>query len=162
MPIVDGQEMKNVKQLIEKLTADPSLGHCTLRAEATWDGNFTSKVIPVPGFKGSGGECLYAEDLLELLAKCITFDTLGFGDHQGLKLNRVRTYVEGDINFAGSVGLDAPAAFRAIRVAITADGDGGKDARNRLISTVRAVSVLGQSLAAVSQHWTIDLPPVTA
>ena len=118
------------------------------------------QVLPVPGFKGSGGECLYAEDLLELFAKCVTFDALGWGDHQGLDLDVVKTTVEGDIDFGGTVGLGPSAAFSAIRIAITLDGDADRKARDRLVSTVRQVSVLGQSLAAVPQEWTLKLAVV--
>ena len=155
MPIVNGQEMKNVGQLIETLQADPSLGRCTLRAEATWDGTFSSQVVPRPEFKGSGGQCLYAEDLLELLAKCVTYDALGFADHQGIDLARASTQVEGEIDFAGSVGLGPTAAFQAIRITLDLDADADDEALDALRETVREVSVIGRSLAAVPQTWAI-------
>lgn len=155
MPILDGTEITKLEQMIDAFEEDPALGQTTLAVEASWSGDFETRVIPSAKIQGSGGECLYAEELLEVLAKCVTYDLLGHGDHQGISMREVRVRVEGDIDFAGSVGLEAPAAFTALRVRMDVDSGAPEAAIEKLAATVQRASIVGQSLGAVPQDFQI-------
>lgn len=155
MPILDGQEITSLKQMIDKFQKDPRLGRTTLRVEARWNDRLETRVVPSTKIEGSGGDCLYAEELLEVLAKCVVFDVLGHADHQGVNIQALGLDVEGDIDFAGSVGLDAPAAFQTLRLQIQAETDASDPELTKLVDTVRNVSIVGRSLEAVPQEYTI-------
>ena len=156
MPIVQGTEIKSIAQHIAILRKDPTLGRQTLVAEATWNGtNLSSRVVPNDTIQGSGGECLYAEDLLEILACCVVNDIIGYGAHEDVEAARAHVRVEGDLDFGGSLGLGGPAGFKALRVDVSIDTNAtGKEVEN-LMGTVRKSSIVAQSLGAVPQSWAV-------
>lgn len=155
MPIVQGTEIKSIAHHIELLQKNPALGRQTLGAEATWNGNLSSRVVPNDVIQGSGGECLYAEDLLEVLACCVAYDVLGHAQHQAVPVTGVKVSVSGDIDFAGSLGLPGPAGFKAIRVDLELATDAAGKRVDKLVTTARQASVVGQSLSAVPQYWAV-------
>ena len=140
----------NVEALLgarEALTDMPAAGQFTWRATCQWMGGTHSKST-VDGFFGLGEEQAHSksftieadhppqfaaadngatpvEIVLSALASCLSAGVAAVAQHRGIQLNAVTAKVEGDMDVAGILGIDADVrnGFSAIRVAFDVDAD---------------------------------------
>jgi uncharacterized OsmC-like protein len=133
------------------LTETPAAGQFKWRARCDWvDGvNTRSRV---EGFFGLGEEqarnasffidadhpeqfaagnkgATPVEILLSALASCLTAGVAAVAQHRGIQLHKVAATVEGDMDLAGILGIDADVrnGFSAIRVTFDIEADASKD-----------------------------------
>lgn len=133
------------------LTDAPAAAQFTWRAECDWKGGVHSRST-VKGFFGLGEEQAHngeftidadhppqfaasdkgatpVEILLSALASCLTAGVASVAQNRGIQLHSVRAKVEGDMDIAGILGIDADVrnGFSAIRVSFEIDADAPQD-----------------------------------
>ncbi|MEW9805032.1 OsmC family protein [Mesorhizobium marinum] len=133
------------------LTETPAAGQFTWRAECDWI-NGTHSRSTVQGFFGLGAEQSHTkaftmeadhppqfaaadngatpvEFVLSALASCLTAGVAAVAQHRGVQLRSVKAKVEGDMDIAGILGIDADVrnGFSAIRVSFDIDADAPKE-----------------------------------
>lgn len=129
------------------LTEMPPAGQFTWRAECDWMGGVHSRST-VKGFFGLGEEqdreggftvdadhppqfaagdqgATPVEIVLSALASCLTAGVASVAQNRGIQLHSVKAKVEGDMDLAGILGIDADIrnGFSAIRVSFDIDAD---------------------------------------
>lgn len=133
------------------LTEAPAAAQFTWRAECDWMGGVHSRST-VKGFFGLGEEQSHGdtftidadhppqfaasdngatpvEILLSALASCLTAGVASVAQNRGIQLKSVTAKVEGDMDLAGILGIDADVrnGFSAIRVSFDIDADASKE-----------------------------------
>jgi uncharacterized OsmC-like protein len=133
------------------LTEAPAAAQFTWRAECDWVGGVHSRST-VKGFFGLGEEQAHSgeftidadhppqfaatdkgatpvEILLSALASCLTAGVASVAQNRGIQLRSVSAKVEGDMDIAGILGIDADVrnGFSAIRVSFDIDADATQD-----------------------------------
>lgn len=142
----------------EALEAAPEAGQFTWRADCTWmHGTHSSSTIS--GFFGLGAEqareksfriesdhpeVFAAHDnaptpveiVLSGLAGCLTAGVAAVAQRRGIQLHSVKATVEGDMDIAGILGIDADVrnGFSAIRVTFDVDADATADEIKALVA----------------------------
>lgn len=144
----------NVEALLaarEALTEAPEAAQFTWRAECSWLEGVHSRST-VSGFHGLGAaqsrgksfaieadhpEVFAAPDaaptpveiVLTALASCLMGGVASVAQHRGVQLRSAKAVVEGDMDLAGILGIDADVrnGFRAIRVRFEIDADASPD-----------------------------------
>ncbi|MBW4709022.1 OsmC family protein [Roseobacter sp. YSTF-M11] len=144
----------NVQALLDAraaLEAAPDAAQFTWRAACEWiDGVHSRSTIE--GFFGLGEEQSHrqgfsidadhppqfaAEDMgptpveivLSALASCLTAGVASVAENRGIKLRSVRAMLEGDMDIAGILGIDADVrnGFKAVRVTFDIDADASSE-----------------------------------
>lgn len=129
------------------LTEAPAAAQFTWRAECDWVGGvhsrstvksffglgeeqshsneFTIEADHPPQFAASDNGATPVEILLSALASCLTAGVASVAQNRGIQLNSVSAKVEGDMDIAGILGIDADVrnGFSAIRVVFEIDAD---------------------------------------
>ena len=133
------------------IEAAPEAGQFTWRAQAKWvDGTHTK--VDIDGFYGLGDEQARSrthmieadhpeqfsapdhapapvEIVLAALAGCLGAGVASVAQHRGIQLRSVEATVEGDMDMAGILGIDADVrnGFSAIRIDFQIDADATAD-----------------------------------
>jgi uncharacterized OsmC-like protein len=133
------------------LTETPAAAQFTWRAECNWVGGvhsrstvksffglgeeqshntaFTIEADHPPHFAASDNGATPVEILLSSLASCLTAGVAAVAQNRGIQLGSVTAKVEGDMDIAGILGIDADVrnGFNAIRVSFDIDADATQD-----------------------------------
>ena len=133
------------------LTEAPAAAQFTWRAECDWVGGvhsrstvknffglgeeqshnaaFTIEADHPPQFAASDNGATPVEILLSALASCLTAGVASVAQNRGIQLRSVSARVEGDMDIAGILGIDADIrnGFSAIRVSFDIDADATQD-----------------------------------
>jgi uncharacterized OsmC-like protein len=85
-----------------------------------------------------------AEYLLHALAACLTTSVVYVAAARGVRLTRVESRLEGDMDVQGALGLDddVPNRFGAIRAAFTVEGDAPEDKLREVVARATARSAV--------------------
>lgn len=145
--VSNGVDLEALLGAREAIGAAPEAGNFTWRARCKWiDG--TQSRSTVEGFFGLGEEQVRkaphiidadhpeqfaatdegatpAEILLSSLASCLMAGIATVAQNRGIQLRSVQATVEGDMDLAGILGIDADArnGFSALRVSFDVDAD---------------------------------------
>ena len=93
------------------------------------DIRFLSGAQNPPQFAASDNGATPVEILLSALASCLTAGVASVAQNRGIQLRSVSAKVEGDMDIAGILGIDADIrnGFSAIRVSFDIDADATQD-----------------------------------
>ncbi len=163
----------NVEALLgakDAIESTPEAGQFTWRARCAWiDGTHSRSTIE--GFFGLGAEqarksphtidadhpeqfaamdmaATPAEILLSALAGCLSAGVAAVAQHRGIQLKSFQAMVEGDMDIAGILGVDAEArnGFTAIRVAFEIDADATPEELAALVAQAQKRSAVFDAL----------------
>ncbi|SLN65582.1 OsmC-like protein [Roseovarius albus] len=148
------------------LTDAPAAAQFTWRADCEWMGGVHSRST-VNGFFGLGEEQNHTTDftidadhppqfaasdkgatpveiILSALASCLTAGVASVAQNRGIQIHSVKAHVEGDMDLAGILGIDADVrnGFNAIRIRFEIDADASPE-------DIKAVVAQSQRRSAV-------------
>lgn len=135
------------------LACSVDIGRAVARAEAH------------PGVGGPGGSACSGDMLLGALAACAQITCQMVASAIGVPLHAVRTEVEGDLDLAGTLGVDrdAQVGFEEIRVRFDLDAPGATEedlaALARLTERYCVVMQTLTTAPAVATDWTARTDP---
>lgn len=163
---LNGVNTPTLLATINAVGGQPELGTFQFRASSRWLSGTHSRSI-MHGFFGAGGEhehvTAYSADgdhpgvlcgadagptpvewLLHALASCLTAGIANIAAARGIKLNKVESMVEGDIDLRGILGLsdEVRNGYRGIRISFEIDGDAPAEQLKQLIAQSRARSAV--------------------
>jgi uncharacterized OsmC-like protein len=145
--VLNGVNVGALKETLAAIESKPELAKFTFQAENEWvDGPvnrttikqfygtcqqhhharpFTFEADEPPVLLGEDGAANPVEYLLTALAGCVTTAMVVHAAARGIKLNRVRSRLEGDINLLGFLGLDDSVrnGYEAIKIVFDIDAD---------------------------------------
>src|SRR5690606_24470605 len=139
--ILNGLNLQQMGQTVTAISNDPALAQFQFRARNQWISGGENRST-IKDFRGAGVEdssrgqpfeftngeppvllghnegANPEEFLLHALAGCVTTTTVLHAAARGIKLNRLSTYLVGDIDLQGLLGLDdtVPPGYRSIRI----------------------------------------------
>lgn len=169
---LNGVDVPALKETIEAIEADPSLGWSQWRNRNRWcDGGLNRSEIQ--GFYAAGREdesrkvafvfdndeppVLLGENrgpnpvefILHALAGCITTTMVYYAASMGIELSRVETEFEGDIDLRGLLGISdtVDPGYQEIRVDVRLEGDGTPEQLDALIEIAKAHSPVFDTLS---------------
>lgn len=104
-------------------------GFFGLGAEQSHTRAFTVEADHPPQFAAADNAATPVEIVLSALASCLTAGVAAVAQHRGIQLRSVKASVEGDMDIAGILGVDAGVrnGFSAIRVSFDVDADATGD-----------------------------------
>lgn len=147
--LVNGVDVGALGEAIHTFRSDPPLGRFQFRATNTWQtGGYSQTTIS--GFYGAGEEhsseqrpfrlsadepaLLLGEDrgpnpvehLLNALAACVTSAMVYHSAARGLRLSRVQSTLEGELDIRGFMGItdEVRRGYQNIRISFQVEGDG--------------------------------------
>jgi uncharacterized OsmC-like protein len=165
--IRNGVDSQTMYGTLDAIKADPSLGTFQFRATNRWiDGAHNRSTIQ--GFYGAGQEDASragaftldagepavllgtdtganpAEYLLHALAACLTTSLVYVAAARGVRLTRVESRLEGDMDVRGALGLspDVRNGFERIRVSFLVEGDASEEQLRELVERAKARSAV--------------------
>lgn len=168
---VNGLAMERLWETIEHLKARPELGEFRFRATNRWIGG-THNRAENPSFYGAGAEdtsrrvphvheideppILLGEDrganageyLLTTLSGCVTTTFIAYASVHGVKIDELRTELEGEVDVRGFLGIDGNVrpGFREIRVKFFVKSDAPESKIRELIQLTERLSPVTDSL----------------
>ena len=163
---MNGVDTPNLLATINVVGEKPELARFQFRASSRWISGAHSQST-MHGFFGAGGEHNHVapykasgdhpavlcgadagptpvEWLLHALASCITAGIANVAAARGIKLNKVESKIEGDIDLRGILGLskDVRNGYQGIRVTFEIDGDAPPDQLERIVMQSKARSAV--------------------
>ena len=158
---LNGVDTPNLLATIGAVGAQPELAKFQFRASNRWvEGTHNQSTMY--GFFGAGGEQLHVvpykasgdhpavlcgadagptpvEWLLHALASCLTAGLANIAAARGIKLSKVESTVEGDMDLRGILGLsgDVRNGFQGIKVSFEVEGDAGAEDLKKLVNQAR-------------------------
>ncbi len=151
---------------INAVGAQPELAKFQFRAKSRWLSG-THSESTMHGFYGAGGEHKHVasykaagdhpavlcgadagptptEWLLHALASCLTAGIANIAAVRGIKLNKVESTVEGNIDLRGILGLskDVRNGYQEIKVSFEIDGDATRDQLEQIVMQSKARSAV--------------------
>jgi uncharacterized OsmC-like protein len=158
---VDAAELRAMQAPIkERYKTDPKAAIITLKARGSTDSDGiackveTGRAIAVAGLHpatgGSGLELCSGDMLLEALVACAGVTLKAVATAIDIPLRSGTVFVEGDLDFRGTLGVakDAPVGFREIRLAFDVDTDAPQEKIDTLIKLTERYCVVFQTLNA--------------
>ena len=162
------------------VAGQPELAKFQFRAANEWIKGTHSRSA-MTGFYGAGGEQKHVKSyladgdhpavlcgadngptpvewLLHALATCLTAGIGNIAAARGIKLTRVRSFIEGDIDLRGILGIsdEVRNGFRNISIQFEIEGDAPPEKLQQLVEQARARSavfdVLTNGVAGVGRH----------
>jgi uncharacterized OsmC-like protein len=120
-----------------RIVSEPAVGEA-----ASWD----AAAHPMAG--GTGESPCSGDLLLASLAACQEITLRMVAAAMGIPLRRVEVTVEGDMDFRGTMGIDAetPVGFQRIRTNIQVDADAPPDRLQRLAQRAERYCVVASTL----------------
>ena len=156
---MDSNELKTLQRpLKQRYREDASTAIVTLQASgAIDDQNVTCSVATGraiveaglhPASGGDGTSACSGDMLLQALVACAGVTLQSVATNRGLALDGGTVRAEGDLDFRGTMGVDAevPVGFRDIRLSFELEGDIAEDDRAALIETTERYCVVLQTL----------------
>jgi uncharacterized OsmC-like protein len=163
---MNGVDTPTLLGTINAVGAQPELAKFQFRASNRWMSGTHSQSV-MHGFFGAGGEhqhiMAYKADgdhpgvlcgadagpspvewLLHALASCLTAGIANIAAARGIKLNKVESTVEGDIDLRGILGLsdDVRNGYRGIKISFEVDGNASAEQLKQLVAQSRARSAV--------------------
>ena len=158
---LNGVDTPNLLATIGAVGAQPELAKFQFRASNRWvEGTHNQSTMY--GFFGAGGEHLHVapykasgdhpavlcgadagptpvEWLLHALASCLTAGLANIAAARGIKLSKVESTVEGDMDLRGILGLsgDVRNGFQGIKVSFEVEGDASAEDLKKLVNQAR-------------------------
>lgn len=163
---LNGVDTPNLFATINFVADNPGTSEFTFRAQNQWISGTHSRTS-ISGYFGANGEqsrektfvaegdhpsLLVGADnaptpvefLLHALASCITAGIGNIAAARGIKLTRVSSRVEGDIDLAGLLGIsdDVRNGYRDIRIAFDIEGDAPAEKLAEIVAQSKARSAV--------------------
>jgi uncharacterized OsmC-like protein len=163
---MNGVDAPTLIATINAVGAQPELAKFQFRAKSRWLSG-THSESTMHGFSGAGGEhkrviaykaagdhpaVLCGADagptptewLLHALASCLTAGIANIAAVRGIKLNRVESIVEGNIDLRGILGVskDVRNGYQDIKVSFEIDADATPDQIERIVMQAKARSAV--------------------
>jgi uncharacterized OsmC-like protein len=163
---LNGVDTPTLLATINAVGAQPELARFQFRATNTWQRGTHSR-SRIEAFSGAGGEQAHAtafefdadhpqvlvgadqgptpvEFLLHGLAACLTAGIANIAAARGVRLEEVRSTVEGDIDLRGILGLSKEVrnGYQAIRVRFDIAGDAPPEKLREIVAQSRARSAV--------------------
>lgn len=163
--VLNGLDVEQMQQTVAALKSEPALARFEFRARNNWiDGGHNRSTIQ--GFHGAGSEdssrtqpfvfdngeppvllghnegANPVEFLLHALAGCVTTTFVLHASARGIKLRKVATELEGDIDVQGLLDLDPSATigYEEIRIKMCVEADATDEEIDDLIEFAKAHS----------------------
>jgi uncharacterized OsmC-like protein len=165
-PVRTGVDTDALFATLDLVRENPGLAAFQFRASNTWISG-THNRSTLHGYSGAGGEHLHAkafsydadhppvltggdngptpvEFLLHALAACLTAGLVNIAAARGVRLEKVTSTVEGDIDLLGILGLDPEVrnGYDAIRVHFHLEGDASAEELRGLVARSTARSAV--------------------
>jgi uncharacterized OsmC-like protein len=183
---MNGVDTPTLFATINAVGAQPELGKFQFRAKSRWLSGTHSKST-MHGFFGAGGEHTHVapftvegdhpavltgadaapspvEWVLHALASCLTAGIGTVSAARGIKLNRVESTVEGDIDLHGVLGLsgDVRNGYQGIKVSFEIDGDASAEKLEQIVMQSKARSAVYDMLTnGVPVSIVVETPAIT-
>jgi len=167
MPVaMNGVDTPTLLATINAVGNQPELGAFQFRATSRWISGTHSQSV-MHGFFGAGSEHHHAaaymadgdhpgvlcgadtgptpvEWLLHALASCLTAGIANIAAARGIRLTKVESMVEGDIDLRGILGLskDVRNGYSGIKISFAIDGDASAEQLQQLVAQSRARSAV--------------------
>ena len=171
-PVRNGVDTQALFATLDVVKGSPELAKFQFRASNTWLSG-THNRSTIDGYSGAGGEHRHAEAftydadhppvltggdhgptpvefLLHALAACLTAGLANIAAARGVRLEKVTSTVEGDIDLLGILGLDREVrnGYQAIRVHFHLVGDAPEETLRELVERATARSAVYDVLTA--------------
>jgi uncharacterized OsmC-like protein len=172
---LNGVDTPTLFATINAVKGTPELANFQFRARNEWVQGTNSR-SRIESFSGAGGEHKHArvfefdadhpavlvggdagptpvEFLLIALSSCLTAGIANIAAARGVKLNRIESSVEGDMDLRGILGLskDVRNGYKGIRVNFTLEGDAPAE-------TLRGIADQSKARSAVFDVLTTGVP----
>jgi uncharacterized OsmC-like protein len=163
---MNGVDTPTLLATINAVGAQPELAKFQFRAQCRWI-NGTQSKSTMHGFSGAGGEHKHiaayeatgdhpsvlcgsdagptpVEWVLHALASCLTAGIANIAAARGIKLNKVESTVEGDMDLRGILGLSKSVrnGYERIKVSFEIDGDASPEQLEQIIMQSKARSAV--------------------
>jgi uncharacterized OsmC-like protein len=163
---LNGVDTPTLFATINAVKGTPALANFQFRARNEWVRGTNSR-SRIESFSGAGGEHQHVrvfefdadhpavlvgndagptpvEFLLVALSSCLTAGVANIAAARGVKLNRIESAVEGDMDLRGILGLskDVRNGYQGIRVKFTIDGDAPAETLRAIVDQSRARSAV--------------------
>lgn len=168
---LNGVDTPTLINTINFVAGQPDLAKFQFRASNEWlDGTYSRTTMR--DFRGAGGEHNHVmpysaegdhptvlcggdraptpvEWLLHALATCLTAGIGNIAAARGVKLTKVRSFVEGDIDLRGILGIsdDVRNGYRDISIRFEIEGDAPREKLQQIVEQARARSAVFDVLA---------------
>src|SRR3712207_2708512 len=122
---------------------------CTIATSNAFGGNAVAWDAGAHPMAGGEGDLACSGDLLlASLAACQEITLRMVATAMGIKLENVEVNIEGDLDFRGTMGIDAetPVGFQQIRTSVSFDADAPPDRLQRLADRAERYCVVGATL----------------
>jgi uncharacterized OsmC-like protein len=165
--IRNGVDTETLFATLDAVKAQPELGTFQFRVRNRWIGGAHNRSA-IQGFYAAGGEDASraepfeldageppiligtntgpnpAEYLLHALAACLTTSLVYVAAARGVRLTRVESRLEGDMDVRGALGLagDVRNGFEQIRVSFVVEGDAPPEKLRELVDRAKARSAV--------------------
>jgi uncharacterized OsmC-like protein len=155
---MNSNELKALQEpLKNKYKSDPGAALITLKAKSKLGDGITCKIetgkamVEAGLHPATGGDGLSAcsgDMLLEALAACAGVTLNAVATATGFPLKDASIYVEGDLDFRGTLSVDreAPVGFKNIRLRFELDTDANAERIEKLIKLTERYCVVLQTL----------------
>ncbi len=166
-PAMNGVDVPTLFAVLDAVKGQPEIAQFQFRASNEWISG-THNRSTIQGFYGAGQEDVSrtapftydadhpavlvgagngptpVEMLLHAIAACLTAGIANIASARGIRLHRVRSTVEGDIDLQGLLGLSDSVrnGYRQIRVNFVIEGDGTAEQLAALVERSRARSAV--------------------
>ncbi len=169
--IVNGVNVDGLFQTIDVIKEDPSIAKFNFRAKNEWVNGAENKTT-VSDFYGAGKthvrskpyvftkdepEVLLGTDhganpveyALTALAGCVTTTLVYYAAAKGIKINKVESTLEGDIDIRGLLNLDenVKVGYESIQVNFKIDSDAPEEELNELIQIAKKHSPVANTIS---------------
>lgn len=160
---MNSHELRTLQEpLKNKYKSDPGAALITLKAKSKLGDGITCKIetgkamVEAGLHPATGGDGLSAcsgDMLLEALAACAGVTLNAVATATGFPLKDASVYVEGDLDFRGTLSVDreAPVGFKNIRLKFELDTDADADRIDKLITLTERYCVVLQTLSKGNQ-----------
>jgi len=157
---MDSQELKAIQKPLKSTYREaPDAALVTLAASGDLDDTHVSCSVQTgralveaglhPATGGDGSLACSGDMLLEALVACAGVTLRSVAVNRGIPMRGGTIRAEGDLDFRGTLGVDAeaPVGFRAIRLTAELDSDASDEQLDELIALTERYCVVFQTLA---------------
>lgn len=168
--ILNGVNVEDLSQTIEVIKEDPSIAQFNFRAKNQWVNGGENRTT-VSDFYGAGKTHVRskpfvftkdepqillgtdhganpAEYALTALAGCVTTTLVYYASAKGVKINKVESTLEGDIDLRGFLSIDenVKAGYESIQINFKIDSDASEETLQELIDIAKTHSPVSSTI----------------